>query len=516
MNNLTHQDSINIQRRNYRLFFIITIAWCLIWFLLPTFLLQNTYIDILENLVWGRHFQFGYDKNPYVGAWITRLGYIISGHQIWSAYLLSQISLFLGFFAIWKLGRKLLPSTYALLAVIFLIGIQFYGRHTPEFNDNVIEISTWALTCLFFYNALTRQKIVDWCLTGLLAGLAFMDKYYGGALYLPMCMILIATQPGRQSFKQIGLYLAGLIFVALSLPNFIWLAQHQFIAFQYALTRAHLSAGVLDNFWDHIQNPLRYLSSMLGVFLPPMIVLALCFWQRAKPRIRFSRFNWQYIIILTVGPLLCTMLFSALTGGKIKYMWNTPIFNLLGIFTLMIWQPKLTKAAFWRYGIITVLVALFWIYIYCSALLISPYRDHKGSYETFPGKAMSAAITTMWHKQFNTPIKYVAGNRELSCNFAIYSLDKPEAYFSESSKLSPWIKQAQLRKEGAVFLWQGHSSRIPTALAIRYPNLKLQPTQYFPRAVHNWATHLKKFKQTKIPPVQINIAFLPPESDRSN
>ena len=93
--------------------FLFCSLWFIVWSLLPAIFLGNPYIDILENLVWGRHFQFGYDKNPYFGAWITRFGYIVSGHKIWSAYVLSQVSVLVCFLCVWKLARKIFSPVYA-------------------------------------------------------------------------------------------------------------------------------------------------------------------------------------------------------------------------------------------------------------------------------------------------------------------------------------------------------------------------------------------------------------------
>ncbi len=61
-----------------RLVLLLTV-WAATWSLLPLAVLDNAFIDVLENIVWGGHFQFGYDKNPYLGAWIGALAAGISG-----------------------------------------------------------------------------------------------------------------------------------------------------------------------------------------------------------------------------------------------------------------------------------------------------------------------------------------------------------------------------------------------------------------------------------------------------
>ena len=48
-----------------KLLLFFSIYWFLLWSILPLVSLDNEFIDILENIVWGRHFQFGYDKNRF-------------------------------------------------------------------------------------------------------------------------------------------------------------------------------------------------------------------------------------------------------------------------------------------------------------------------------------------------------------------------------------------------------------------------------------------------------------------
>ena len=50
-----------------RMLLAILIGWMVFWTVLPCVSLANDFVDVLENIVWGRHFQFGFDKNPYAG-----------------------------------------------------------------------------------------------------------------------------------------------------------------------------------------------------------------------------------------------------------------------------------------------------------------------------------------------------------------------------------------------------------------------------------------------------------------
>ena len=232
-------------------------GWFLLWALLPIATLENDYIDILENIVWGSHFQFGYDKNPYVGAWIGYASWVLTGGT-WINYILSQVFVTGGFIAIYLTARKMLPPVQALLSVVMLWGVSSYGMKATELCDDVMEVGFWPWTVFFFYLALrSDKKIVYWALTGLFAGFAFMTKYYGAVLFGSMFFVLLFTREGRASFKTAGPYVAFLVAALISLPNILWLYHNEFVAIDYAFNRASLGDGSSHTWWEHISNPVR-------------------------------------------------------------------------------------------------------------------------------------------------------------------------------------------------------------------------------------------------------------------
>ena len=77
-----------------KIFYILAAGWLVLWTLLPSLCVGNAFIDVSENVAWGQHFQFGYDKNPYFGAWLTYWSYRLIPSECVS-YFLSQCSVLL-------------------------------------------------------------------------------------------------------------------------------------------------------------------------------------------------------------------------------------------------------------------------------------------------------------------------------------------------------------------------------------------------------------------------------------
>ena len=162
--------------RYQRWFYLFIIIHLLLWTLLPSLLRYTLPLDAMEGTTWGRQLFLGYDKNPFLNAWLTELAIWLGGKSGWLIYGLGQLCVVTAFGAVWMLVKKMLHPAYALMAVMILEGMTNYNIDAIDFNDNVLQLAFWALIISYFYTAIKNQKLKDWLLVGLFAGLAMMAK----------------------------------------------------------------------------------------------------------------------------------------------------------------------------------------------------------------------------------------------------------------------------------------------------------------------------------------------------
>ena len=437
------------------LFYALWGGWFLLWSVLPLIALENDFIDILENIVWGRHFQFGYDKNPYLGAWIGYWSFHLTGGT-WISYFLSQVFVSGGFVAVYLLARKMLNRTEALFSVLLLWGITFYGMKATELCDDVMEMGVWPWLVYCFYCALRaeRRRTGYWLLTGLCAGTALMIKYYAPVLLLSMLAIMLTTREGRRAWTEPGPYLAGAAALLIALPNILWLLQNNFVAIDYALGRASLEDGIGSVPWSaHFTEPLRALNRALGVLAVPAGIFAIFFCCRDRKAPAPERFDRIFVGVIAWGPFALTLLFSLLTGGGINYSWVVPCFLWFGLFCFLFYRPRISA---WNgrgfIGTMVGLALLFGTIFLLRSTWHQGYRKKGCDYENYPGRESAAALTELWRAGYGTPLRFVVGNREDSCNQAVYSSDMPEAYFSANPAFSQWIDEEEIRRHGGLML----------------------------------------------------------------
>lgn len=471
----------------------------LIWTLLPSFIRNNLPMDALEGATWGQHFALGYDKNPFLNGWLTALAVKIGGTSGWTIYLFSQISVALCFFAIWRLGNKFLPAVYVLVAVFLLELTTIYNIGAIDFDDNILELGLWAFMILCFYNALVKQKIIDWIGVGIFAGLSMMAKYYAVMLFLPMLVLLLINEQSRASFKKPGLYICLIIFLVIIAPHFIWLFSHHFITIIYAFARTNSTHSWIN----HLIYPLNYFSPHIpGLLFALLGFCILLIGKKTAPflaeKVQLNQFDWQFLLLIGLGPFIGTIVLSFITGIYLHSGWARPVFSLWGLILVAAVNPKITLAGFYRF-----IISVFLLMLIASSLYIFWHtRASDKSSANYPGKAISTNVTYEWHNLYHKPLLYVAGPRWLAGNIAFYSNDNPSVYMEWNPITSFWIHEKSLRKQGAVFVWGNDlQGKIPANIAARFSALTHLHTEYF-YAAHD--------TQHTGHPIKIWVAFLPP------
>jgi 4-amino-4-deoxy-L-arabinose transferase-like glycosyltransferase len=492
------QRKITHLNRWLTLFIVLhVIAWTVVPYITRFTLPQ----DAMEGTIWAQHLQWGYDKNPFLNGWLTWLALQFSDQAEWGIYFFSQLSVAICFLAVWELAKKILPPVYALIAVMLLEGAQYYNFHAIDFDDNTIELCLWALTTLYFYNALQQQKYRDWILTGLFAGLGMMTKYYIVMLLVAMALFTLINSDARRSLVKPGFYLGMATFLGVITPHIVWLFFHDFVTVDYAFERISKPTALY-----HINYSATFAWEQFAVFLPPLVLTLLLMTGRqpmlARSRLHIDSFNQQFLFYLGVLPYLLTVLLSALTGIKLRAGWGEPLLSLWGIIVMAWLQPNITPAKFYRFLVLFFSLFALTVTLYAVSLIRGPAP----SSANFPGRVIAATLTRTWHETQHSPLFYVGGSRWLAGNIAFYSRDKPSVYIDWNNKLSPWVDENDLRAKGAIFVWNMNMTKenepLPDVIRQRFARLGSLKIMHF-----SW------LRNPKEPPIHIGVAFLAPAND---
>ena len=206
-----------------------------LWTALPGWLSGSYPLDVVEGIYWGREWQWGYYKHPPLSSWLLYGFYAAFGRI--GPYLLSQLSIVLSLWLVYRLGRQMMSRQRALLGSLLLLAVFYYTWPSLEFNHNIAQLPVWAGIIYAFYLAIHSRRLRYWLLFGLLAGAGMLVKYTVAVLLL-VAVLYSLLAPQRRLWRTPGPWLALLLALLVFLPNLLWLWQHEWLPFTYAQARA--------------------------------------------------------------------------------------------------------------------------------------------------------------------------------------------------------------------------------------------------------------------------------------
>ena len=480
---------------------VVLVLHVVLWTALPALLSHNLQLDLAEDLALGREWQLGYWKHPPLPWWLADLSYRLTG-DVRAVYLLGPLSAAACLYAVWLLGRDIIGGFQALIAVLALEGLHFFNFSVPKFAHDQMQLPFWALTGLFLYRAITRQRSRDWLAAGAALALCFWSKYAAFALAGSLALFLLFDPTARRTLRTPGPWLMALAFLVVIAPNLYWLIDTGFLPLRYADARARMATH-----WYHfVTFPLQWILGQVGFLAPTIALMALALWGR-RARIAAdegSAFARRYVTMLALGPFAITTALALLLGRLPVAMWGYPLWSFAPLAALA-WLGPVTDAVRLRRfaaGFLVVFAAMPLAYIVVEGL--EPLVRDRPKATQFPGRQLAEAVTRRWREQFATPLPFVGGGEFASNNIAVYSPDRPRVIVHADAAKSPWVDRDELRKRGAVLVWEDGQIDAATLAQLRsdYPGLDVQEPLILPRQTF--------VARGSLHPVRVHVAFVPP------
>ena len=398
-----------------------------IWTVVPAISNTNLPLDTIEALAWGSNLDWGFDKHPPLSAFAVEIFYQIFGSQDWAYYFLSQVFVISTFFVIFKFSEDFFGNPFhSLISVLLLEGIYFYNFTTPEFNVNVCQLPFWALSVLYCWKGHKNNKIKDWLLFGLFAGLGILSKYLFIYLLVAMDIFFIYMIIKKKiNFKCL---ISLIPFFLVLLPHLIWLTENDYTTIAYGLHRAGASD---QNFLDHLFYPLIFLGKQIGTLTLFFLMVALLI-SKFKAKLSFKDKKLLFLLIINTVPIILMFLTSMVMGIKIRTMWMTPFYLFLGVLLVYIFQSQINLNKLKSF--ITVFLILFIFSPLAYAYVSIIQKDKRTDY---PGKENARIVQDWWDNKYGGEIIMVIGNEWKSGNLSYHLKDRPQ-WISEFKELNKY------------------------------------------------------------------------------
>jgi 4-amino-4-deoxy-L-arabinose transferase-like glycosyltransferase len=457
-----------------RAFGVFALLHAVLWTLLPALLCRNLPLDVIEAIAYGQEWQIGYWKHPPLPWWLVDLVRDLGGPRIWPLFLLGQLAVLVCFWAVWRLGRRLLSPVEALVAVVLLDGCVVFTIPTMEFNHNIVQLPIWGLAGWSLHRALVDRRPLDWILVGLWLALAFYAKYAAITLVVPLLLFALLDPDARRCWRTPGPYLAAGVFFAVLGPHLAWLVRIGFSPITFASGRAEKAEGLL-----HLAVMAGdTVVSALSLVAPVVLLFAALVGGRlrapAGPPLA-DAFARRYLVVLALGPFATAVVTSVVMGRGSHTRWASPFWCFVGLLLVALWRPRIDAAALRR-------LAIAWgaLTVVLMGVQTATQLFHVGGGERwatqFPGDRFAAIVTETWRRETGDRLAYVVGDFWLSGNVIFFSPDSPRLFHNANLRYSPWIDVADVRRRGAVLVWPTSRDReMPASMREMFPAAEDRP-----------------------------------------
>src|SRR5205085_7632443 len=175
----------------------------------------------------GHEWILGSPYGPPLAYWLGEIAFTLAGGVV-GLYVLSQLCVIVMYWAVFALGRRIVGTAHAAVAILLMAGISLFTVPTVNFGPSVLAMPLTALTLLFGYRALAENWRGDWLALGIALGLLLLTTYAGLILLALMTIFVAATARGRSRLHSIGPWAAVALMVLINFPHLYWLEQSGF------------------------------------------------------------------------------------------------------------------------------------------------------------------------------------------------------------------------------------------------------------------------------------------------
>lgn len=482
----------------YSLWLLITLQ-ILVWGLIAPAFHTALPLDVAELMTLSGEGVIANYKHPNLPGLLLDLFIGITG-KVEAVYLLSQLSIVVAYIAIYLLSREFIGKQKALVATLLTSSIFYYHWPTPEFNHNVLQMPLWAMATLVVWRAVSTQKLFYWFALGVIAGAMVWSKYSAGILLLWVFIWLLVTPAGRSSFKGIGPWLTGILFLVIAWPQVSYLIDSDFLPIHYAQDRAS-SGGIADS--------VSFIAAQLAdhlFFVILLIVGGLVGRSALVAKAARLADKTTFLWLVVVAPVVMVALLPVIAGMGLKPMWGTPMFNFCGLVVLYFLGGRITDARARRIILGALLLLPLVGVLYAVQHIYRADMSDKPMRTLWPQAEIARELRSAYQSETGSQIKIVAATDWLGGLITSSGGKKLRVRIDADLVKSPWVSDNDISEDGVLVAWlAGQALSASMSDFIESKGFKLSDAK---RRAFIW--HPSKADK----PIQIEYIAIPPSINK--
>ena len=477
-------------------FWTVALTQAALWTLMPALFYSAPPGEVPLLLAIGHEFVLGSYLGPPLSFWLGEFAYRLGG--AFGLYALAQACIVVTYWAVFALGRRIVGTRHAVLAVLLMVGIAALTVPSPDFGPAVLAAPLWGLALLHYWRAVGEGERGYWFVLALDLGLLLLASYVGLILIALVVVFTLVSPRGREALFKPEPWIALLPFVIVIFPHLAWLKGARDLVVSGLSDRAAATGTLSPGIWLCIALVLTHLG--LG-----LLVAFASGWPR-RPRERAPLIDrnpveplarlFVYFFALMPAAAAIAVTFASGRLGPLDRVAPLVVLSGLAVVVAAGDQVLLYRERMVSYTWLGLLVAPPVLIILGIALL--PWMATVDLQVSQPASTEGRFFADSFQRRTGQPLRYVTGDAQIAPLVALASPSRPHVFFEWAPERSPWASPTDFQRAGGILVWpaRDNTGAPPAALKAQFPAMVPEVQRSFARSIQGilplirvgWAT----------------------------
>ena len=477
-------------------FWTVALTQAALWTLMPALFYSAPPGEVPLLLAIGHEFVLGSYLGPPLAFWLGEAAYRLGG--AFGLYALAQACIVVTYWAVFTLGRRIVGTRHAVLAVLLMVGVAAFTVPSPDFGPAILAAPLWALALLHYWRAVGEGERGYWFLLALDLGLLLLSSYAGLILIALLLVFALGSPRGRAALFYPEPWIALSPFVIVIFPHLAWLKGARDLVVS-GLSDSAAAAGTLSPaMWLAIALVVTHLG--LG-----LLVAFASGWPRRRhehapliDRNPVEPFARLFVYFFALMPAVSALAIVFVSGrlGPLDRIAPLVVLSGLAVVVAAGDQVPLYRERTVSFTWLGLLVAPPVLIVLGIALL--PWTFAVELKVSQPANAEGRFFADNFQRRTGKPLGFVTGDAQLAPLVALGSPSRPHVYFDWAPQRSPWASPADFSRDGGILVWPAgdNTGAPPAALKAQFPTMVPEVPRSFARSMQGilpliragWAT----------------------------
>jgi len=471
-----------LRGRPAAVFWTAALAQAVLWTFVPSLIYSAPPGGVPMLLAIGHEFMLGSYLGPPLAFWLGEVAYRAGG--AFGLYALAQACIVVTYWAVFTLGRAIVGTRHAVLAVLLMVGIATFTVSSAEFGPALLAAPFWALALLHYWRAIGEDRRGYWFLLAIDLGLLLLSNYIGLILLLLILLFTLSNKRGLLALRHPEPWVAMLLTMIVLFPHALWLYE------KYALVHAGLDDNVAIA--GRLPPGLWLAVTLVAVHLGLLLLIVLASgWPRPR-RVRapaidrnpVEPFARQFVYVFAVVPAAVAVALAFVSGRLGPLASLAPLVTLSGLAVIvaagdqvLLYRERLVSTAWVCLLIVPPALVV-------AGITMLPWVIDVDPQVALPAKAEGRFFGDTFQRRTGSPLAYVSGDERVAPLIALGAPSRPHVFFSWEPERSPWATAADVRNKGGVLVWPANGKVTPPdELKAQFPEMVPEVPRSFTREV---------------------------------